>query len=142
VASSSSIAGSLFDPDRQRKIESYGRRIGYIASIGVALLFALIFWFVAGLWWLTLGLLIGISLLMAGTTWLVTRNPTPTVTCLNCSGRGWIEDLKEHNGDCPKCAAQLFSYYRFRGQQPALMEDKVAGAELVARRRDHGSPWI
>lgn len=142
MASPPSANGSLFDPGRQKKIESYGRRIGYTASIGAALLIALIFWFVAGLWWLSLGLLLCVFLLMAGTTWLVTRNPTPTVTCLNCSGRGWIEDLKTQDGNCPKCGAQLFSYYRFRGQQVPLIEEHISGVELVARRRDHGLPWI
>ena len=108
----------------------------------MGLVFAIVFWFVAGLWWLSLGLFAGVALLVAGTTWLVTLKPTPTVTCLGCGGRGWIDDLAGTGGACPACGHGSFRYYRFQGEQQALIEDEIAGAELLARRNAQGLPWV
>ncbi len=140
--SSPAKPGALFDPGRQRRFEAMGRRIGYAFALGSGVLFAVVIWFVAGLWWLSLALLVGVFLLGAGTTWLVTRNPTPTVTCLGCGGRGWIDDLEKPDGACPACGAARFAYYRFRGQHAALTEAEISGADLVKRRATVGLPWI
>lgn len=134
--------GRLFDPERQRKLEKFGRKIGYLVALGGALVFAITFWFIAGLWWLSLGLLFGVLALMAGATWLVTHNPTPTVTCLSCGGRGWIDDLVTESGICPMCGADGFQYYRYRGKNTPLSIAKVSGSVLVLRRQEIGLPWI
>ena len=79
---------------------------------------------------------------MIPVTWLVTRRPTPTVQCLTCGTRGWIDDLIETASDCPKCSGEKFKYYRYRGYQPALSNRDVVGSDLVRLRRDIGLPWI
>lgn len=132
----------LYNPARQRDLEQFGRKIGYLASAGVAVLFSVVFWFVAELWWLSLLLLFGVFAMMAGTTWIVTRNPTPTVTCLTCGGRGWIDDLVEDSGKCPMCSGSSFKYHRYRGKSVPISIAEISGSELVTRRQKIGLPWI
>ena len=134
--------GRLFDPKRQQALQAKGRRIGYLCSLGASLAFAAVFWFLEELWWLSLSLFAGVFALMAGTTWLVTWKPVPTVRCLGCNGRGWIDDLIETAGNCPDCGANIFAYNRYRGHLAPLVENEISGIELVERRQKSGLPWI
>jgi hypothetical protein len=45
--------------------------------------------------------------------WIIfkVRRIPPTVTCEQCGGRGWIEDLEPTGGRCPRCAHDRFSYF-------------------------------
>jgi hypothetical protein len=75
----------------------------------------------------------------------------PTVSCRRCDGAGWIEDLRNSAGRCPRCSHDRFRY-RAREIVPdpntmsgrnVLIQtwalDDVAGAELLALKAEKGN---
>ncbi len=132
----------LFDPDRQTSLQAFGRKIGYLFAVGAGAAIGILLGFTSNSWLVSLIVFIAVSAIMAGTTWLVTWRPTPTIKCLDCEVRGWIDDLVETNGNCPLCGSDWFNYYRYRGYQAPITADRIEGKRLVELRREIGLPWI
>lgn len=134
--------GPLFDLKRPKLLQATVRRNSLIAAVVLGAIFAYIFWQLEQLWWLSACLFFAVAFLVAGTAWLVTWNPVPTVRCQSCGGRGWIDDLAPTHGSCPACGAESFTYFRYRGRHGPLERDVISGAELVTRREEDGLPWL
>lgn len=134
--------GPLFDLKRPRLLQATVRRYSLIGAVVLGAIFAYIFWQLEQLWWLSACLFFAVAFIVAGTSWLVTWNPVPTVRCQSCGGRGWIDDLAATHGSCPACGAESFTYFRYRGRHGPLERDGISGAELVKRRQEDGLPWL
>lgn len=75
------------------------------------------------------------------------RPPAPTVFCEGCDGAGWVADLEQSNGLCPRCRQDRFTYVST--PQPigmalnTIVEPGMAGRDLLERRRAHPwDPWL
>ena len=132
----------LFNPKRQGELQSFGRVLGYSFATVAAIVVGASVGLSEARWDIALIVTVAILGLMIPVTWLVTWRPTPTVQCHYCRTQGWIDDLIETAGDCPECNGETFNYYRYRGYQPALSNDRITGRDLVRLRQDIGLPWI
>ena len=134
--------GKLYNPKRQADLQAKGRRYGLLGAVAMGALFAGVFWYLEGIWWLSAGLFVAVTLIAGVTAWLVTWKPSPTVTCLKCGDYGWIDDIAESGGFYPNCGNERYSYYRYMGKNAPIIVDDIAGVDLIQRRREIGMPWI
>jgi len=72
------------------------------------------------------------------------RRIRPTVTCHRCGSQGWILDLEQAAGRCPRCGHDRFRYRTLEGTGVPVVRiidlEDVDAAELLESRRTNG--WL